>query len=415
MQRPPRGRGACNRLGMGNYLTVLRLNRFGALVAAFVLTACAGNSAMVPGGMKATVPATSHRLHPNEGANALPGEGANALPGASLACTFDPTPGQGNCTIALNITIPPLNNPTEPASMIPGLHPADLVSAYALPSGNAGGLVAIVDAYDDPTAEQDLAVYRTAFGLTSCSSGNGCFRKVDQSGGTSYPAANASWSDEIALDLDMVSAACPNCRILLIEAKSASIDDLGTAVDKAVALGARYVSNSYYAFEWPGETSEDAHYHHAGVAMTVSSGDAAEPFYPAASPYVTAVGGTTLSGRAGAWNESGWKYSGGGCTAYEPRPPYQENVACARRSSVDVAAISDPQTGVATFATSAGGWVVAGGTSVGAPLIAAAYALSANPRGPGYSYAHSAYFRDVPPAGYDFLTGIGTPNGVKGL
>jgi subtilase family serine protease len=353
----------------------------------------------------------SRALHPFEGASALPGEGANALPGATLACTFNPTPGLGNCTVAINIEIPPLNDPTHPASLIPGLHPSDLVSAYSLPSANAGGTVAIVDAYDDLTAEQDLNVYRATFGLGLCTTSNGCFRKVDQRGGTSYPALNLPWSDEIALDLDMVSAACPKCKIVLVETNSASIDDLGAGVDKAVQLGARYVSNSYYAFEWPGETAEDAHYRHPGVAITVSSGDAAEPFYPAASPYVTAVGGTTLTGGS----ESAWKFSGGGCTAYETRPAFQNGVKCTKRSAVDVAAVADPQTGVATFSTSAGGWVVAGGTSIGAPLVAAAYALSANPRGPAYSYQHAVDFHDIAPVGYDMLTGLGSPNGVKGL
>jgi subtilase family serine protease len=356
-------------------------------------------------------------MHPAEGANALPGEGANALPGAILPCVFNPAQAQANCTVAVNTTIPSLDNPTEPASLIPGLHPADLIGAYSLPSQNPGQLVAIVDAYDDPTAEYDLGVYRATFGLKTCTVDNGCFRKVNEHGDTSsYPQANSAWSDEIALDLDMVSAACPNCKILLVEANSASIDDLGSSVDKAYAMGARVISNSYYAFEWPGETSEDEHYHHSGAAITVSSGDAAETFYPAASPFVLAVGGTSLKGSAGAWAETGWKFAGGGCTAYEPRPSFQTGiVGCSTRSSVDVAAIADPQTGVATFATSAGGWIVAGGTSVGAPLFASAYALSGNLKGPGYSYGHRSAFHDVLPAGYDFLTGIGSINGVTGL
>jgi len=385
-----------------------------AAVAIFALSACASATSIVP---QTHQPATrvARHTHANEGGNALPGEGGNALPGGVLACTFDPTPGVGNCTVAINTNVPPLDDPTQPASLISGLHPADLIDAYNLPASNAGGVVAVVDAYDDPLAEQDLAVYRTTFGLSACTSSNGCFRKVDQSGGTAYPAPNAAWSDEIALDLDMVSAACPNCSILLVEANSASIDDLGSSVDEAVALGARYVSNSYYAFEWPAETSEDAHYRHPGVALTVSSGDAAEPFYPAASPYVTVVGGTSLSGSAGAWTQSPWKFSGGGCTAYEPKPNFQHGVPCSTRAAADVAAIADPQTGVATFATSAGGWVVAGGTSVGAPLIAAAYALSGNPRGPAYSYEHANDFVDVVPGNYNLLTGIGSPDGVRGL
>lgn len=354
---------------------------------------------------------------PAEGANALPGEGANALPGAMLPCVFNPAKGQANCTVAVNTVIPPLNDPTQPASLIPGLHPADLISAYNLPSKNAGQLVAIVDAYDDPTAEVDLGVYRLTFGLKPCTTLNGCFRKVNQHGGAlTLPSLNTAWSDEIALDLDMVSAACPNCTILLVEANSASIDDLGASVDEAVALGARVISNSYYAFEWPGETSEDAHYHHGGTAITASSGDAAETFYPAASPFVTSVGGTSLKPNAYGWSESAWKFAGGGCTSYEPRPSFQNGVVkCGKRSSVDVAAIADPQTGVATFATTAGGWIVAGGTSVGAPLVASAYALSGNLKGPGFSYEHLGAFHDVLPSGYDFRTGIGTPNGVTGL
>jgi subtilase family serine protease len=365
-----------------------------------------------PGHMGAPAPV---HVRPAEGANALPGEGANALPGATLPCVFNPAQGQANCTVAVNTNVPPLSDPTEPASLLPGLHPSDLAGAYGLPSQNAGRLVAIVDAYDDPTAEYDMGVYRTAFGLKACTTSNGCFRKVDQHGGTAYPPTNAAWSDEIALDLDMVSAACPNCSILLVEANSASVDDLGSSVDEAVALGAHVISNSYYAFEWPGETSEDVHYHHSGTAITVSSGDAAETFYPAASPFVTAVGGTSLKGSGAAWSESAWPYAGGGCSSYEAKPDYQSNVSCSKRSSVDLAAIADPQTGVSTFATSAGGWIVAGGTSVGAPLVAAAYALSGNLKGPGYSYGHLGGFHDVLPAGYDLRTGIGTPNGLTGL
>ena len=355
-------------------------------------------------------------MHPAEGANALPGEGANALPGATLACTFNPAPGQGNCTIAINVTIPPISSSTTPASLIPGLHPADLQNAYALPTSKSGTTVAIVDAYDDPTAEADLAVYRTTFGMPSCTTQNGCFKKVNEKGqGSSLPAVSTPWSDEIALDLDMVSASCPQCSILLVEANSASIDDLGAGVDEAVALGSKIVSNSYYAFEWRGETSEDAHYRHNGTAITVSAGDAAETFYPAASPYVTSVGGTTLGGIDGGWKESAWKFGGQGCSQFEKRPRFQNGASCTTRSIVDVAAIADPQTGVATFATSAGGWVVAGGTSVGAPLIAGSYALSGNPQGPAYSYSHRSAFHELGGEGYTLATGLGSPNGVGGL
>ncbi|MBV8490616.1 MAG: peptidase S8 [Candidatus Eremiobacteraeota bacterium] len=352
---------------------------------------------------------------PGNGAGALPGNGASALPGALLPCVFSNQPGLASCTIAINLNVPVLSDSTLPASLIPGLHPSDLVNAYAMPSANAGKMVAVVDAYDDPTAESDLAIYRLTFGLPPCTSLNGCFKKVNESGTSAAPSTDSAWAQEIALDLDMISAVCPNCSIELVEANSNSIDDLGTSVDRAVAAGAAAVSNSYYTAEWAGETSEDVHYRHSGVAITASSGDAAQPFYPAASPYVTAVGGTSLSRSAGAWQETPWAYGGSGCSAYEPRPSFQTGVPCSNRASVDVSAVADPQTGVAIFSTAAGGWVVAGGTSIGAPILAAAYALAGSGPGPGYSYAHPGGFRDLPPPGYDLATGLGSPRGIGGL
>lgn len=322
-----------------------------------------------------------------------------------------------SCTIAINVNIPPLGDATAPANLLPGLHPADLQSAYGLPSRNGGGTVAIVDAFDDPAAEADLDVYRAAYGLPACTSLNGCFKKVNQQGGASwYPAADLAWDEEISLDLDVVSAVCPNCRILLVEANSTSVNDLGPAVDTAARMGAVAISNSYYTTEWSGESAYDSHYDHPGVAITVSAGDAARPFYPAASPYVTAVGGTSLAEGSGSWNESPWTYTGQGCSLYETKPDWQGNNYCqGKRATVDVAAVADPQTGVSMYDSTAGGWLVAGGTSVGAPLVAAAYALSGNPQGPAYAYAHPAAFHDVAPSGYDWPTGLGSPNGVGGL
>ena len=369
-----------------------------------------------PGEGANALPGEGANALPGEGANALPGEGANALPGSQLACQFSAQAGQASCTVAINVNVKALANPATPASEIPGLHPIDLQNAYGFAAHSANGTVAIVDAYDDPAVESDLAVYRTAFGLPACTSSSGCFRKVNQSGiGGSYPSFDPGWSQEIALDVEMVSAVCPTCKILLVEANSASLDDLGASVDTAAALGAAAISNSYYAFEWAGENSEDAHYHHPGVAITASSGDAAEAFYPASSPYVTSVGGTSLSGSANAWNESPWTYGGRGCSAYETAPAWQGETSCTTRSTVDVAAVADPQTGVAVFDAAAGGWIVAGGTSVGAPLVAAAYLLSGNPQSAAFSYAHPGDFHDIPPAGYDLATGLGSPRGVAGL
>lgn len=356
-------------------------------------------------------------LVPTQPQGATPAEVSGSMPGDDALCSLNTVlSGQAACAIALNANLPPISDPTEPASLIPGLHPADLQSAYALPAQNSGKRVAVVVAYDDPTAESDLNVYRTAFGLPACTSSNGCFTKITQSGSASpLPAANAAWAQEAALDLEMVSAACPNCRITLVEANSNGLRDLGSAVNTAVATGAVAVSNSYYAAEWPGETAIDASYHHSGVAMTASSGDNTGAVYPAASPYVTAVGGTSLTGSAGAWKQTAWTYGGHGCSAYEKRPAWQNGTGCKTRAAVDMAAVGDPQTGVAMYDTTGGGWLVAGGTSAGAPLIAAAYALSGNPRGPGYSYSHRSGFTDIAPAGYDQPTGLGAPRGLSGL
>ncbi|WP_443741618.1 S53 family peptidase, partial [Streptomyces humicola] len=196
-----------------------------------------------------------------------------------------------------------------------GYGPSDLQSAYNLPSSTAGSgqTVAIVDAQDDPNAESDLGAYRSQYGLPACTTANGCFRKVDQNGGTNYPSADSGWAGEISLDLDMVSAVCPQCHILLVEASSANMSDLGTAVNEAVSLGAKYVSNSYGGSEDSTDTTSDSQYfNHPGVAITVSAGDGgygAE--YPAASQYVTAVGGTSLSRASNSrgWSESVWNTS----------------------------------------------------------------------------------------------------------
>ncbi|HET9095461.1 MAG TPA: hypothetical protein VFN37_02270 [Candidatus Baltobacteraceae bacterium] len=402
--------------------TVLR--RWSVLTTAVLFASCAGSHGSLPA-ISAASPA-GHALTTAGGATALPGGGATALPGGGatalpagdlLVCADGAPAGLADCTLAINVNIPPISDVTTPSNLLPGLHPADLQNAYALPAQNAGRTVAIVDAYDDPSAESDLAVYRTAFGLPECSSSNGCLEKVNQQGSSaSYPAASAAWDEEISLDLDMVSAACPNCKILLVEANSNSLEDLGASVDTAASMGAAAISNSYYGAEWSGETNDDAHYHHPGTAITVSSGDSAAPYYPAVSPFVLAVGGTSLSGGEGSWSESAWSLSGQGCSAYEPKPDWQGNNRCeGKRSTTDVATVADPQTGVSMYDSTAGGWLVGGGTSVGAPLIAAAYALSGNSPGPAYSYAHPSSFHDIAPAGYDWPTGLGTPNGIGGL
>jgi subtilase family serine protease len=295
--------------------------------------------------------------------------------------------------------------------MIPGWHPADLQQRYGFPSSGSGRTIAIVDAYDAPSVESDLGVYRRAFGLPPCTSLNGCFTKLNARGQAgAYPMANVPWAEETTLDVEVASAMCPSCKLVVVEADSARIDDLGAAVDTAAGLGVAAISNSYYATEWPGERGEDPHYNHPGVAIVASSGDTSTPSYPAVSPNVTAVGGTTLPANG---SETPWSYAGNGCSAYVERPSWQPP-ACHTRTAVDVAAVADPQTGVAMFQASSGGWLVAGGTSVGAPLVAAGYALG-TPAGPSYAYAHANAFRDIGAKGFDTQSGLGVPEGVAGL
>jgi subtilase family serine protease len=342
-----------------------------------------------------------------------------------------------------------------PASAPSGYGPTDIQSAYALPAGSAGSgiTIAVVDAYDAPTAETDLATYRSQFGLTACTTANGCFRKVDQNGGMNYPARDSGWGLEIALDLDMVSAACPSCKILLVEARSSSIPDLGTAVDTAVSLGAAAVSNSYGGPEWAAESLYDYHYNHPGVAITVATGDcgyncAAGPSgnvpsveYPSASQYVVAVGGTTLTRdhSVRGWTEQAWGHggygAGSGCSAYESKPSWQHDGGCVNRTLADVSALADPSYGVAVYSSDAGGWGQYGGTSAATPVIAAAYALAggiaAGMYPASYPYRHPEDLNDAVGGnnnvtgqtctvtllcngviGYDGPTGLGTPNGI---
>src|SRR5450759_449597 len=264
-----------------------------------------------------------------------------------------PTPGTAQCLALRRTDIGARpGSAVSPLATTGFLTPADIQSAYALPTGSQGSgmTVAIVDAYDLPTAEEDLAAYRSNFGLPPCTTANLCFRKVDQRGGTSYPvtAVGKGWDSEIALDIDMVSAACPNCNILLVEADSANFSDLGPAVNTAVAMGAIAVSNSYGGGE--GSASSEAYldshyYNHPGVAITAATGDCgyncdgnpsshvSSVEYPAASPYVVAVGGTRLTrdGSARGWTESAWGNAsthwgaGSGCSLYEPKPSWQQD------------------------------------------------------------------------------------------
>jgi len=283
--------------------------------------------------------------------------GAIAISAAPAAATTvqlcgTPLPGQASCLAERQLaTAAPLAGTAAPATPA-GLGPADLADAYQLDTGKGyGQTVAVVDAYDDPTAAADLAIYRSQYGLPPC--GAGCFSKVNQSGAAGpLPAGNSGWAGEISLDLDMVSAICPQCNILLVEANSSYLSDLGTAVDTAVRLGAKFVSNSYGGAEYAGVGGNDVHYDHPGVAITASTGDNGYgTSYPASSPYVTAVGGTTLSRASGGrgWTETAWAGAGSGCSGYLGQPGMQAAVGtgCANRAMADVSAVANPATGVA--------------------------------------------------------------------
>ena len=339
-----------------------------------------------------------------------------------------------------------------------GFDPQDLRSAYGIPaSGGSTQTVALVEAYGYAAAETDLASYRERYGLSACTKANGCFRKVNEEGAeSSYPATESSeWITEAALDLDMVSAACPECHIVLVEASSQSVLDLGQAANTAASLGATEISNSYGVPEEAcGGTSNcqeyAADYDHPGVLVTVSAGDSgydnyfggyASPSFPASSPYVLAVGGTSLRKAAGArgWTEAAWLEtgrrlgSGGGCSLSEPKPVWQADGGCAHRTDNDVAAVAACETPVSVYSAGDGGWGDYCGTSVSAPLLAgiaahgSAYARSL-PGADAYYHDRGGLF-DVTEgsdgectpaeieylcraqAGYDGPTGEGTPDG----
>lgn len=408
--------------------------RFFALAAmAALLSACNGGSATPPSFPAAPQqPASTHNVAPQSSAHSAIGHGTSHAVCGSAAS------GEARCHAKVRDDVGSFGTagPT-------GYNPADLQSAYALPSATAGAgqTVAIVDAYDDPNAEKDLGVYRSQFGLPACTTANGCFRKVNQNGGTTPPAKNASWSQEISLDLDMVSAVCPNCHILLVEASSASYVNLGTAVNTAASLGAQAISNSYGGTDSSGDSSYDSYYNHPGHAITVSSGDNGYGVeFPASSQYVTAVGGTHLTKATNArgWTESVWSGAGSGCSTWETQPTWQTtntNIIglCTKRAVADVSAVADPNTGVSVYDSYAylgqSGWLVFGGTSVASPVIASVYALAGNSAVVtygSYPYLNSGSLNDVTSgsngscgnllcngaAGWDGPTGLGTPNGT---
>lgn len=347
------------------------------------------------------------------------------------------------------------------------LTPQSLHSAYSLPTETASAslqTIAVVDAYNDPTAEADLRVYDETFGLPACTAANGCFSKLNQQGNASpLPETEGEWASEISIDVQMAHAICQGCRLLLVEAENERFTSLGAAVNAAVKAGATEISNSYAGPEEPTLSStfaaySNTYYNHPGVLIAASSGDCGyfneacpgEPAtanFPADSPDVLAVGGTTLTEAAEAWSSTAWDEGGSGCSAIFSVPPWQSTVqgfaatGCgAERSVADVAAIGDPETGVDVYdSTPEGngtptGWGVWGGTSVASPIVAAEFALAGGAHGVSYPaatlYSHAgeaAAFYDVVSGtngkcagaseceagtGFDGPTGLGSPTGL---
>jgi subtilase family serine protease len=324
-------------------------------------------------------------------------------------------------------------NATQPPA---GYGPTDLKAAYAIPTGSGAPTIAIVDAYGYANAEKDLGVYRAAYGLPACTTANGCFKKVDQNGGTNYPRDDTGWSQESALDLDMASAACPNCRIVLVEANTNSFTNLMAAVTYAKTIpGVRAISNSYGGTDSSSLAAYDSTYSATNIAITASTGDSGYGAqFPATSPGVVAVGGTTLTKSGSGYSESAWSGAGSGCGLGHAKPDWQAGVtdACAGRMEADVSAVADPNTGVAVYGPvnrRSSGWMVFGGTSASAPLIGAMFALRNGSINAASSiYSHTTNLHDVQTGsngsscpvnyychagpGYDGPTGLGTPNGL---
>lgn len=380
---------------------------------------------------------------------------ASAAPVTASACATPTGPNRVRCT-ALFVSRPMQRAVTAPQ----GYGPAQLQAAYGLAAiaptdPTRTQTVGIVDAYNDPNLASDLAAYRSYFGLPACTTASGCLRIVGETGSSRVPIDSPAWGLETSLDVEMVSAVCPRCHIAVVEATSATYADLGAAENEAVKLGARVISNSWGGTDSARDATYDSQYfNHPGVAIVAATGDsgyAAGPIYPAASPDVIAVGGTTLSPAAGSargYTETAWADGGSGCSAFEAMPAWQAALSNAvaachtRRALADVAADANPATGVAVY-DSYGypGWYpgMIGGTSLATPIIGAIYALAGNAStvatsGAASLYASASYtlpnlfdittgsngrcgmpLACTAAAGWDGPTGLGSPDGIAGF
>jgi subtilase family serine protease len=396
-----------------------------AMITAFGLLVVAGCAAsgsspsLAPQGVR----------HTQNIAGALPATSPTPAPAESQQCD-DGDKKDAGCHVQKNPNAPAAKSPTS------GLTPAQLRSAYGLSAISTatpnGPTIAIVDAFEDKNAESDLGVYRQQFGLPACTSKNGCFTKVIMSGAKMPPGqakklnngtGTATWSDEIALDLVMASAACPSCKLLLVEAGGQDLDSLASGVNLAATYNPASISASWGVVEGNGnapniDPDAQAAFNHPGIAITASTGDiAGQVQFPASSPFVTAVGGTTLtqdSTKPRGWSESAWASTSSGCSIMFPAPAWQNASGCTSGRSVsDVSVIADYNPGVAVYSSVEGGWVVLGGTSAGAPFVAGLYAAAgdygAATVGAAKLYANTTGFNAVSGAAGSTL---GSPNGL---
>jgi subtilase family serine protease len=329
-----------------------------------------------------------------------------------------------------------------------GETPASLRAVYSLPSSGGSGVIAIVDAYHYPTADNDLDIFSTQFGLPHCTIANGCFKVVYASG--TQPSTNCGWAQEAALDIEWAHAMAPNAKIVLVEAASNSFADLFAAVDVATAAvttgnasGNGQVSMSWSGGEFSSEASNDGHFQNNGVVYFASSGDTGGVNgYPSVSPYVVSAGGTTINrnGSGAFTSETAWSGSGGGPSKYEAKLAYQNGVAGTdptKRSAPDFSFDADPASGVAVYDSTrcqgSSGWLVFGGTSVSSPSMAGIVNLAGHTNSSSNTvgelttiYANrtnASEFRDIVSgtaggfsagAGYDFVTGVGSSLGLNG-
>ena len=309
-----------------------------------------------------------------------------------------------------------------------GWQPVDFQTRYKLPvtKGGTGQTVAIVDAYDNPNAASDIQTYRTEFGL-----GTANFKKYNQNGQQSnYPSGNKGWALEEDLDIQMVSAACPKCNIILVEANSNGTSDLDTAEVEAVTLGAHVVSNS-----WGGGSVNKSDFDTPGVVYLASAGDSGYGTQaPADLASVVSVGGTTLTKSGSGYTEAAWRGTGGGCANGITKPSWQHDTGCTSRTENDVSAVA---AGVAMYDSyQYGGWVEVSGTSISSPLLGGVFGLAGNAskQDAGKKFwsmkkkARKKALNDITTGsdgscggsylctagvGYDGPTGWGTPKGIK--